>query len=190
MNLPFISDETFKSLNYTVDHLPLAEYEYCTFINCDFSESCISKISFLECEFMDCNFSMVKAKETCLRDVIFKNCKLVGFPFHDCNMFLLSMTFIKSQLNLSSFYDLQLKNTTFEDCKLEQTDFTNTNLSASTFDNCNLDQTIFDNTVLEKVDFSTSYNLSINPNSNRIKDANFSKENALGLLGVFQITID
>lgn len=66
-----------------------------------------------------------------------------------------------------------------------QTDFTIVNLSGSKFDNCDLNQTIFDNALLEKVDFSTSYNLSINSNSNRIKDANFAKENALGLLSVF-----
>jgi uncharacterized protein YjbI with pentapeptide repeats len=133
---------------------------------------------------------MVKAKNTSLQDVIFDNCKLLGFPFHDSNSFLMSMTFIKSQLNLSSFFNLQLKNTIFKDCKLEQTDFTNVNLSGSSFDNCDLYQTIFDNTLLEKVDFTTSYNLSINPNNNRIKDANFSKENALGLLTIFKINID
>ncbi|OUS00672.1 hypothetical protein A9Q86_07870 [Flavobacteriales bacterium 33_180_T64] len=190
MNLPFICDKTYKNISYTIKQLSKAEYDNCTFINCDFSNSYISNISFLECEFIDCNFSMVKTKGTILKDIIFNNCKLLGFPFHECNPFLMSMIFIKSQLNLSSFFNLKLKDTTFKECKLEQTDFTNTDLSTSKFMNCDLYQTIFDNSNLEKVDFSTSYNLSINPDINRIRHANFSKENALGLLGHYQINID
>ncbi len=42
----------------------------------------------------------------------------------------------------------------------------------------------------EKTDFKTSYNLTINPETNRIKNAWFSKENALGLLSRYQINID
>jgi uncharacterized protein YjbI with pentapeptide repeats len=190
MDLQFICDKTFKSESYSITHIQKAEYDNCTFINCDFSDSCISNISFIECEFLDCNFSMVKSKDTILRDVVFDNCKLLGFPFHDCNPFLLSMSFTKSQLNLSSFFNLKLKSTTFKECKLIQTDFTNTDLSDSKFIDCDLYQAIFDNTKLEKVDFSTSYNLSINPNNNRIRNASFSKENALGLLGLYQINIE
>ena len=190
MELPFISDKTFKSENYTTNQLQKAEYDNCTFVDCDFSESYISNISFLECEFIDCNFSMVKAKGAILKDVVFNNCKLLGFPFHDCNPFMISMTFIKTQLNLSSFFNLKLKNTTFDDCKLKQTDFTNSDLNGSKFINCDLDQTIFDHSILEKVDFTSAQNLSIDPEKNKIKNAKFSKENALGLLNHYQIKID
>ncbi|WP_230935650.1 pentapeptide repeat-containing protein [Psychroserpens luteolus] len=116
MNVPFISDKTYKNINYTNTNLPKAEYDNCTFINCNFSESYISTISFMDCEFIDCNFSMVKAKDAIFKDVLFNNCKLVGFPFHDCNSFLMSMTFKSSQLNFASFQDLKLKETTFDQC--------------------------------------------------------------------------
>ena len=190
MDLNFISDKTYTGTSYSSIALPKGEYDNCTFINCDFSESYLSNISFLECEFIDCNLSMVKTKGTTLKDVVFNNCKLVGFPFHDCNAFLLSITFDGCQLNLSSFFNLKLNLTSFKSCKLEQVDFTNTDLRESKFIECNLYQTIFDNTNLEKVDFTTSYNLTINPETNRIKNACFSKENALGLLSNYQINID
>lgn len=186
----FISDKTFTGISYTTTPLPKGEYDNCTFINCDFSESYLSNLSFLECEFINCNLSMVKTKGTALKDVIFNNCKLVGFPFHDCNPFLFTVTFNDCQLNLASFFNLKLKATTFKSCKLEQTDFTNTDLNQSKFIECNLYQTIFDNTNLENVDFYTSFNLNINPETNRIKNATFSKENALGLLNTYQITIE
>ncbi|WP_033962333.1 pentapeptide repeat-containing protein [Psychroserpens jangbogonensis] len=190
MNLNFINDKTFTGKSFTSEALPKGEYDNCIFVNCDFSESYLSNINFLDCEFIDCNLSMVKTKGTTLKDVIFNNCKLVGFPFHDCNAFLFTVTFNDCQLKLSSFYNLKLKSTSFNSCKLEQTDFTNTDLSASKFIECNLYQTVFDNTNLEKVDFVTSYNLSINPETNRIKNASFSKENALGLLTTYKINIE
>jgi len=190
MNLPFIADKTYKNQDYTVNNLPKAEYDNCTFINCDFSESYLSTISFLECEFVDCNFSSAKVKDVTFKEVVFNNCKLLGVPFHDCNPMLMSFSFIKCSLNLSSFFNLkQLKATHFTACTFEQTDFTNTNLSLSIFNNCNFYQTIFENTNLEKADLSTSKKITLDPNKNRVKDAIFSKENALGLLAVFQLNI-
>ena len=190
MHPKFISDKTFTGISYTLEALPKGEYDHCIFINCDFSESYLSTISFLDCEFIDCNLSMVKTKGATLKDVIFNNCKLLGVPFHDCNAFLFSVAFHDCQLNLASFFNIKLKSTVFHSCKLEQTDFTNADLSASKFITCNLYQTIFDNSNLEYVDFRTSYNLTINPDSNRIKNACFSKENALGLLSSYHINID
>ena len=190
MDLNFISDKTFTGISYTSEALPKGEYDTCTFVNCDFSESYLSSISFLECEFINCNLSMVKTKGTTLKDVVFNNCKLVGFPFHDCNAFLLTVAFNDCQLNLSSFFNLKLKSTSFKSCKLEQVDFTNADLSSSKFIECNLYRAVFDNTNLEKADFKTSYNLTINPETNWIKNARFSKENALGLLSTYQINID
>lgn len=189
MSLPFIADKTFKSSNYTVNHLPKVEYDNCSFVNCNFSDSYISGISFLECEFVDCNFSSVKCKEAMFKDVVFNNCKLLGVLFHDCNPFLLSMTFTDCILNFSSFFNLKIKNTRFKNCSLEQTDFTNSDLTECIFDNCSLYQTTFDNSILEKVDFRTATDLRINPDINRIKYAKFSKENALGLLAYYKIDI-
>ncbi len=64
MNLPFISDKTYKEIDFTQNHLVKAEYDNCTFINCIFTESYLSNISFLECNFIDCNLSNVKVKGT------------------------------------------------------------------------------------------------------------------------------
>ncbi len=190
MNLPFISDKTFNNIDYSVNELPKAEYDNCTFIDCVFADTYISNISFLECEFIDCNLSMAKPKQTTLKDVRFNNCKLVGFPFNTCNDFLMSLDFNGCNLNLASFSNLNLKNTQFKNCNLQEADFTRADLTASEFSDCDLNRAIFDNTNLEKADFTSANNFLINPEINRLKFAKFSKNNVIGLLKKYNIKIE
>ena len=73
---------------------------------------------------------------------------------------------------------------------MQEVDFSESDLTNASFDGCNLDKTVFDHTNLEKVDFTTSYNLSIDPERNRIRKASFSINNVLGLLNKYDINID
>jgi uncharacterized protein YjbI with pentapeptide repeats len=93
-------------------------------------------------------------------------------------------------LNLSSFYRLKLKGTKFTDCKLEEVDFVEADLTSAVFKNCDLGRAIFDNTLMEKVDLRTSFNFSINPESNHINKGKFSYQNIAGLLDKYNITIE
>jgi len=190
MELPLTHNKTYKNIDYSVNNLPIGEYENCTFINCIFSESYISNISFLECEFIECNLSMAKCKQTMFKDVSFSKCKLVGFPFFTCNDFLISMSFNECNLNLAGFQNLNLKGTQFKDCNLQEADFTDTNLTNSRFLNCDLNRTIFDETNLENADLRTAINLLIDPDINRLKFAKFSKNNVAGLLKRYNIEIE
>jgi uncharacterized protein YjbI with pentapeptide repeats len=72
---------------------------------------------------------------------------------------------------------------------LNEVDFTETDLTESLFEQCDFQGAVFDNTILEKVDLSSSFNFSINPNQNRIKQAKFSRTELSGLLDSFQIKI-
>ena len=190
MTLPLIQDKTFKGKDYSVKHLPKAEYDNCTFVNCNFSNSFLSTIGFIECEFVDCNLSMVKAKQSTLKDIHFNNCKLVGFPFDTCNNFLMSLEFDQCNLNLASFNGLNLKGTRFNDCNLKEADFTETDLTGSMFSSCDLHRAIFDNSTLDKIDFTTAINFSINPENNKLKHAKFSQINAIRLLEKYNIKIE
>jgi len=55
-------DSTFDKIDYTENPLPKGEYESCSFLNCDFSDSNLSEVIFMECEFENCNLSMAKLK--------------------------------------------------------------------------------------------------------------------------------
>jgi len=179
-------DETFKNKT----EIEKAEYENCQFIDCNFEKANISNSVFIDCIFENCNLSNTVSQNASLKTVDFKNCKMLGFVFSDCNEFLMSVSFTDCQLNYASFYKLSIKNTKFENCNLQEVDFTETDLTSSKFNNCELNRAVFQNTNLQKADFRSSYNYSINPNENRIKNAKFSLEGVRGLLDVFGVEIE
>lgn len=85
---------------------------------------------------------------------------------------------------------MSLKNTNFKDCRLHEVDFGECNLSGSVFDNCDLMKATFEHTILEKADFWTAYNYSIDPDSNRVKEAKFSVTGIVGLLDKYEIEVE
>ncbi|MCK0190964.1 pentapeptide repeat-containing protein [Arenibacter sp. F20364] len=189
MNTPFITDRSFKGMDFTTKRLEKGEYENCVFDSCSFSKGDISNIAFMECIFTDCDLSNVNLKNTTFKEVVFKRSKLLGIHFDHCNDFLLSFNFHDCTLDLSSFYKLKLKNTIFNNCKMISVEFTETDLTETIFDSCNLEGALFENCNLEKVDFRTALNYSLDPEKNKIAKAKFSKEGALGLLKKYNIQI-
>lgn len=189
MDLPFITDKTFSKQDYRNKELPKAEYDSCSFINCNFSESYLSYVSFTDCEFLDCNLSGVKIKDTQFKDVLFKDCKLLGINFSECSDFLFSIKAEDSNFSFSTFLGKNLNKPLFKNCNLEQVDFTEAHLAYTIFQDCNLKHAIFDNSNLEHADLRTAILFNINPERNRLKNAKFSKEGALNLLYSYQIII-
>lgn len=186
----FFENKVFEKVDFSIKKLPRGEYDNCTFIDCIFSNSNLSNYSFIECEFNTCNLGLSEFKNTSLKDVNFKNCKLLGIHFHEVDEFLLALNFEECDLNLASFYKLKLKNIKFTNCKLIEVDFTEANLTNSVFNNCDLNGAIFERTILEKTDLRTSYNYAINPEINSIKKAKFSLQGLPGLLGKYNIEVE
>jgi uncharacterized protein YjbI with pentapeptide repeats len=127
---------------------------------------------------------------TAIRDVQFIDCKLLGLRFDDCNDFLFAAKFKNCNLHLSSFYQRKMRQASFTNCDLQETDFVMAELVQVLFDNCNLSGAVFDATNLEKADFRTSFQYTINPITNKIKKARFSKDNLEGLLSHLDIIIE
>jgi uncharacterized protein YjbI with pentapeptide repeats len=190
MEQVFIDEKTFDKNDFTQNSLIKGEYEYCTFINCDFSNSDISDIKFSYCEFIGCNLSLTKLIKTTFRDVKFKDCKMLGLRFDNCNLFNLSFSFDNCNLNHSSFYQTKIKKTVFKNSLLQDVDFTQCDLTGSIYDKCDLTNAKYENTIIEKADFRTSFNYSIDPDLNRIKKAKFSLTGISGLLDKYDIEID
>ena len=181
--------KTYKNVNFGDRGFIKGTYENCTFTNCVFPGSDLSNFIFSDCDFLGCDASLAKIGKTAFRADRFRECKLLGMHFEQCNPFLFSADFEKCILNLSSFYKLSLKKIRFKDCSLHEVDFTESDLSSSLFDNCDLTKAIFQRTTLFKADFRTSYNYSINPETNRIKKAKFSIAGVAGLLDKYDIEI-
>jgi len=147
-------------------------------------------MKFTEVEFISCNLSLVKLERTAFRDVIVKECKMLGLHFENCNEFGLAFAFENCQLNHSSFYKTKIKKTNFKNSSLKETDFTECDLTSSVFENCDLAGATFENTVLAKADFRSSINYSIDPENNRIRKAKFSILGISGLLDKYDIDIE
>lgn len=190
MSKNFIEDKTFGKTDFTSTPLPKGDYERCEFLGCNFSSADLTGINFSECVFKDSDFSLAKISKMALKDIQFKGCKLLGFPFEKCETFLFAVAFENCVLNLSSFYKLNLKKTTFKNCSLKEADFTECNLTEALFLNCDLAGTRFERTILEKADFRSSYNYSLDPELNRIKKARFSHDGISGLLHKYDIVVE
>jgi uncharacterized protein YjbI with pentapeptide repeats len=189
MNNSFFDNKIFKGINFKNSEIVKGIYEDCQFIDCDLSGCDLSDLTFGECTFDICNLSNLVISNSSLKEVSFKNCKLLGIHFEDCNDILFTVSFFNCNLDYCSFYKKRLKGTIFENCSLTDVDFSESDLQESLFDNCNLAGAIFDRTNLFKSDLSTSYNYSIDPEENRIANAKFSKDGLIGLLEKYNIDL-
>lgn len=187
---PIFEEQKFDRINFTETEFPSGDYENCIFVDCVFSNTDLSGQNFTDCTFIRCNFSLARTVKTALRNIRFKECKLLGLHFETCSTFLFSSDFEDCLLNLSSFYQMHIKKTRFKNCSLQEVDFTETDLTGSLFEACDLTGAMFEHTLLEKVDFRTSHNFIIDPEVNRIKKAMFSMTGLPGLLNKYHIEIE
>ncbi len=190
MNKTYFDNLSLDKKDYSEEPIELGEYDVCHFTNCNFSNSDLSNVIFIDCTFSACNLSGAKLNKTSLRDCTFKDCKLLGLHFFNCHDFLFAVTFENCNLNLASFYRMKIKKTIFKNCNLQEVDFSEADLSAALLDNCDLALSVFSNTILEKADLKTAYNYSIDPETNYIKKAKFSSNGIAGLLDKYDLEIE
>ena len=190
MKREYHDEEKFENLNFQNNGLVLGDYENCSFVNCDFSNSDMSGMNFLECKFTQCNLTLTKLTDTSLKDVMFENCKLIGLHFDDCNQLMFSVSFDSCSIDICSFFKMKMKNTKFINSRISESDFEEADLSYSSFQNCDLAKSAFSHTNLEKADLRSSYNYSIDPESNNITKTKFSFNAIKGLLDKYDIEIE
>lgn len=181
--------KTFEKIVYVDKKVNNREFEDCIFKNCDLSNSDFSYSSFMDCEFIDCNLTMTKLLGSNLKGIQFKNCKLLGILFEECDDFLFNVDFQECVLDYCSFANKKMSKTKFHFCSLKEVGFIGANLTSCVFDNSNLDGAIFNNTQLAGADFSKAINFKIDPEFNPMKKAKFSTEGVLGLLDKYDIKI-
>jgi fluoroquinolone resistance protein len=132
---------------------------------------------------------MLKLKELLLKMFYLTNVMMIGFPFFECNNFLLQLSFNTCNLRLASFYLLNLKQTNFNNCNLQSVDFTQSNLTEATFNSSDLSKAIFEQSTLERANFISARNYTIHPEKNRLKGVKFNKDGLYGLLSMYSIII-
>lgn len=182
--------KAFTSTEVGGEGLQATEYDGCTFDHLDLKNADLSKKTFVECVFRDCDLSLVQLERTSFRVVRFERCKLLGARFDSCHTFLLAFTFDACILDLATFHGLRLKGTKFDRCRMRETDLSSADFTNGSFAGCDLGAAVFDGTVLEGTDFRGASNYSIDPATNRIRKARFSRDGVAGLLDRTGIIIE
>ena len=188
--MEIIEDVVFENIDFRTEVLKKGEYENCTFKKCILSDCDLNTFKFIGCVFENCDLSLASIHKVVLREVQFKECKMVGLKFDTTDSFSISIAIDHCILTYASFYKLKLKNTIFLHSKLNEVDFTEADLTNAVFDQCDLTNAIFSATNLEKADFTTAFNYSIDMDANKIKKSKHSKGQLGGLLEKYNLIIE
>ncbi|WP_432671372.1 pentapeptide repeat-containing protein [Flavobacterium sp. SM2513] len=181
--------KTFEKVVYTGQKVSSREFENCIFKDCDFSNTAFLSSTFMDCEFIDCNLSVLELLGSSLKNVVFKNCKLLGIAFHTCDDFLFQVEFENCVLDFASFANKKMPKTKFMSSSLKEVSFEGTHLKQSVFEKCNLAGAIFNDTNLTECNFTSASNYQIDPEFNVLKKARFSLQGIPGLLEKYDIKI-
>ncbi len=185
--------ERFKNLDFSGAEVFSKRFENCTFEECDFSEAVFKKCDFVDCAFIGCNLSNVKVEYSKFSDVCFQESKLIGVDWTKAawSQLILSspVKFYKSIINDSSLYGLSLRDLVVEECKAHNVDFREGDFSNSNFTCSDLSGCLFANTNLSGADFSEATGYDINIYNNTIKNAKFSRFEAIRLLDSLEIEL-
>lgn len=165
-------------------------FRNCVFEGCDFSKSQCIGSKFIDCRWVKCNLSLIKWDGCRLQNNQFEECKIVGGNFSRCDRTFLSLSCNKCLIDMGNFSDLDLKNTSFVGSVVRDTHFSQVNLSGANFQDCDLKGSLFHQCDLTKANFLNADNFAINPLTNKLKSARFSKETALHLLDYLGIILE
>lgn len=176
----------FEKLLVPNGHYKDCEFEECQFSDCDFSGTTFEKCKFLNCLFERCNLSLVGFLHSRLFDVKYQDSKLVGIDWTRADWAAyhldFELSFQRCILNDSSFFGLTLNNLVLDECKLHDVDFREGDFRDSSMTYSDFAHSIFMRTNLQRVDFSESTGFAINVLENQVKEAKFSRYEALSLL--------
>jgi len=186
-------EENFEGIEFSgiqdIKDIKSKSFYNCTFTGCDFTESDFSFSLFSDCIFEDSNLSLIKLAETKIHSAQFNVCKIMGVDFTQISKLIFKIGFHDSQITKCTFSSLDMVESEFIDCNIYQSDFYRAKLAKSNFSGSDLEESIFEDTDLTGTDFSNAKNYSINPLTNKVKNAEFTMPEAIHLLDALDIKI-
>jgi len=186
-------DETFESIKGATLQLKHITFERCHFIQCDFSQSDFYHCQFIECVFKQCNLSVLTVAGSEFDDVSLRDCKAIGIDWTKAQwpqfMTQASITFEGCLIDGSNFYSLHLPEITLIDCRAHDVDFREANLSNADLHMTDFNLSQFGHTNLSGANFTDALNYQIDITRNNVKQAIFSRFEALSLLAGLDIQL-
>ncbi len=178
--------QTFNEMDLSASSHKDLEFEDCTFVKCNFSETKFSKCKFIDCRFVDCNLNNLSVSYSKFMEVSFEGCKIVGVDWSKAHWPSIAsfkaLKFESCLISYSSFYGIELQEISIVECKALEVDFREGNFTESDFSYTNFSGSLFNKTRLRKVNFAEATNYHIDVLNNDIKEAKFSRYEAVSLL--------
>ncbi|MBO0935936.1 pentapeptide repeat-containing protein [Fibrella sp. HMF5335] len=182
-------NQTFDQNSELPDSWNGQDFEKCTFRKLDLAGALLTKSNFINCQFEECNLSKVTVGNTKFDEVHFIKCRLTQVDFGHCNPFGFSVGFQGCNLDFSVFLNRNMKKTRFDTCSMKEAHFLKCDLAGATFLDCDLELAKFGENNLTQADFTSSYNIRLNPDDNKLKRAKFSLRHLPGLLSKYELDI-
>lgn len=178
--------KNFNDLNLSSKEINSKVFENCTFNECDFSEAIFNNCKFVDCMFIKCNLSVIKIITSKYTDVSFDECKVIGVDWTKALWPDISLSsplkFQNCIISDSSFFGLSLRKIVIQASKAHDVDFRESDLGEADFTKTDFSNSLFGKTNLASADFTEACNYLIDVYDNEIKNAKFSRYQALGLL--------
>lgn len=165
-------------------------FRNCRFDGCDFTQAYLNNSKCIDCTWIRCNMSLVRWDGCRLQGARFEECKIVGANFSKCDPLFFAVGFKKCLLETCNFSDIDLKGTSFAGSTLRETHFSQVKLAHADFHDCTFKGGLFHHTDLTGANFLNASNFSIDPTTNILKKARFSKEEAIALLSYLGILLE
>lgn len=185
--------ETFCDENYAEKRISGKEFDGCQFESCDFSAALLLHCAFIDCTFNTCNLSVLNVANSTFQDVEFLDCKVLGVDWTKAEWGGLALgtplAFKRCMLNSSSFYGLSQPKIVIEHCKAHDVDFREADLGGANFSHSDLSNSLFSHTDLTGANFDEALNYDIDVNNNVVKNARFSRNEAVRLLASLGIKL-
>ncbi|BCE01129.1 pentapeptide repeat-containing protein [Marinicellulosiphila megalodicopiae] len=190
---PEYYEQTFSKIDESDNKISSIEFDCCTFENCNFEFAEFRSCKFINCQFVNCNLSNIAFSFSTFSDVEFAQCKMIGIDWTKVGWSQFNTTSpikcFECNLSDNSFYALKLCEIVLHDCRVHRVDFREGNFSKSDFSSSDFSFSQFSNTNLESTNFESAYEYQIDVRINNIKQAKFSKEEAINLLFGLEIEI-
>ena len=186
----FVSEEELVSLDFSSDDVVGRQYEKCRFKSCTFQETDLRSTVFEACSFLRCSFILPKVNGLVLRNAAFKDSRLIGIPFGECNQFGFNPEFSDCLMDSCVFVDLKMIKKNMPNNHFRNSDFMNCDFREVSFNGCRFENTQFENCDLRDADFREARDYRINPEGNRVKGSRHCLPGALSFLPFLGIELE
>jgi len=178
--------EEFEKIDLRGECIKNAEFEECTFVASDFSETLFRSCRFIDCRFENCNLSVTKLTDSMMSGCEFVSSKMIGIDWTMCNWTSLlnsePLRFVQCKLDDSNFYGFSQDRMVMKECSAKEIDFRAGSFKNTDFSSSDFKGALFGDTHLEYANFTDATNTQIDLKNNHLKGAIFSRYEALYLL--------